>query len=400
MSVFASPLALDRYLVAGSVGFPVQVRHGDDSWSELARIAAEPAPDAFVIVTERTLPRAHIARVLHHLGTAAPTCVRWLTGQDVPDCAALTPGSVIVALGGTRVIDAAGRLAARTGGRHRLVYLPTTLRAMSDSALSLVGPTGPRPAPVLVRVQLDFLTTLSPAALRSGLSALVRNVLAVSPAFHDRVAGRLCPDARYDPETLASFIALSLEVRATLMIYDPLEQGPAMAFHYGRTVADALRGLGADAPRYGEASALGMLVAARVARLSGLLDEEGERAHRDLVARWGVPMELPATVTADDVLVALRRGAAPGMPSPRGTAAPGRPALVLLDRLGEPHIEGGHLAARVGEDLLRAGLDAITGRGTGTPRDTGTAGAATEASPAGHGPAGRDLAAAVGPGRP
>ncbi|MEV6779879.1 3-dehydroquinate synthase family protein [Streptomyces syringium] len=392
MSVFASPIALDRYLVAGAAGFPVQVRHGDDSWSELARIAADPAPDAFVIVTERTLPRAHIARVLHHLGTAAPTCVRWLTGQDVPDGAALTPGSVIVALGGTRVIDAAGRLAARTGGHPRLVYLPTTLRAMSDSALSLVGPTGPRPAPVLVRVQLDFLTTLTPEAVRSGLSALVRNVLAVSPAFHDRVADRLRPDARYDLETLASFIALSLEVRATLMIYDPLERGPAMAFHYGRTVANALRGLGADAPRYGEATALGMLVAARVARLSGLLDEEGERAHRELVARWGVPMELPATVTADDVLGALRRGATPGMPSPRRTASPGRPALVLLDRLGEPHIESGQPATEVGEDLLRAGLDAIAGRGARTPRPTG---AATEGSPAG-----RDLAAATGPGRP
>lgn len=399
MSVFASPIALDRYLLAGSTGFPVQMRHGDGSWSELARIAAEPPPDAFVIVTERTLPRAHIARVLHHLGTAAPTCVRWLTGQDVPDCAALTPGSVIVALGGTRVIDAAGRLAACAGGRPRLVYLPTTLRAMSDSALSLVGPTGPRPAPVLVRVQLDFLTTLTPDAIRSGLSTLVRNVLAVSPAFHDRVADRLRPDARYDLETLASFIALSLEVRATLMIYDPLERGPAMALHYGRTVANALRGLGADAPRYGEATALGMLVAARVARLSGLLDEEGERAHRELVARWGVPMELPATVTADDVLVALRRGASPGMPSPRRTASPGRPALVLLDRLGEPHIESGRLATEVGEDLLRAGLEAIAGPGTGASHETTAAEAATEGSSAARGRAGRDLAAA-GPGRP
>ncbi|MFI1252255.1 hypothetical protein ACH4U6_00410 [Streptomyces netropsis] len=389
MSVFASPIALDRYLVAGSASFPVQVRCGDDSFSELARIAAEPTPDAFVLVTERTLPRAHIARVLRHLGTAAPTCVRWLTGQDVPDRAAPTPGSVIVALGGTRVIDAAGRLAARTEGRPRLVYLPTTLRAMSDSALSLVGPTGPRPAPLLVRIQLDFLQTLTPDAVRSGLSALVRNVLAVSPAFHDRVADRLRPDARYDTGTLASFIALCLEVRATLLHYDPLEQGPATAFHYGRTVADVLRGLGADAPRYGEATALGMLVAARVARLSGLLDEEGERAHRELVARWGVPMELPATVTADDVLAALRR-----------TASPGRPTLVLLDRLGEPHTAGGHLAAEVGEDVLRAGIDAIVGRGAGASRATEDAGTVAEGSPPAHGPAGRDLAAAVGPGRP
>ncbi|UQI46385.1 hypothetical protein M1P56_19545 [Streptomyces sp. HU2014] len=344
----ASPeIALDRAVLAGCAHFPVQMRHGDGSWAELTRVAAALGAEEFPLVTERGVPRAHIARVLRHLGACAPTRLLWTTGGGVPEGTRVAPGAVVVALGGTRVIEAAADFAGRGGGRSRLVLMPTTSRAMADTALSLVGADGrPRTAPVLVRAQLEFLRTLPAAEVRGGLAPLIRNVLAVRPGSYGSVASRLRPSGRYAPEVLASFLALCAECRATAVCYDPLEQGPARALSYGRTVADALRAEAGGALPAGDAAAPGMLVAARVAVEAGLLDPAAERAHRDLIARWGAPPRLPGPFPADRVVERVLAGAEGG-------------AMVLLDDLGRPHMGRGGMLTAVGRPLLRTGLAAV-----------------------------------------
>ncbi|WP_329395654.1 hypothetical protein [Streptomyces melanogenes] len=349
-----SPVALDRSIGSGLARFPLQIRAGAASWDELTGIARRLDADRFVVVSDPGVPAAHVHRVLHHLGAAAPAGLLGASGtDDVP------PEAVIVGLGGTSVLDAVAERAAHT--RRGPLLLPTTLPAVLDTALSLVGPGGPRRLPVLVRVQLEFLDTLAPGAVRPGLYALVRNVLSVCPASYDQVCARLRPDGRYDRSALASFIALCADARAVLTCYDPLEDGPAGAFRYGHAVADALRVLGVGALRYGDAVALGLLVAARCARGLGLLDAEGEAAHRELLARWGAPDVLPAPVTAQDVLEVLRRSTTgDGNGSHEVADGPDSAVgMVLLDALGQPHVSGGHTVAAVGPDMLRAGLEAV-----------------------------------------
>ncbi|MEU0404775.1 hypothetical protein ABZ318_32080 [Streptomyces sp. NPDC006197] len=262
-----------------------------------------------------------------------------------------------------------------------MLRLPTTLRAMSDAALSVarLAGTGPHRAPVLVREQLDLLDTLDAGELRAGVCALVRDVLAVVPGSYDQVAGRLRRDGRYTPETLAGFLSLCVEVRAALLSHDPLETGPAEVLHYGRALARALRAAARPGSlSHGADALLGLLVAARVARLSGLLDASGEQAHADLVRRAGGPTRLPLGTTAEDVLTALVHGCA-GRHLPRRRAAgtgADRVRLVLLDDLGAPHLEHGRALTPAGTDVLRAALDAFTtgpgpgpGQGQGAGRD-------------------------------
>lgn len=352
------PVALDRSVGSGPARVPLQIRAGAASWEELTGIARRLAADRFVVVSDRGVPAAHAHRVLHHLGAAAPTRLVRLGGTDAPGTGDVTAGSVVVALGGTSVLDAAGPVAARTGRGPLL--LPTTLPAVLDTALSLVGPAGPRRVPVLVRAQLEFLDTLAPGAVRPGLYALVRNVLAVCPGSFDQVCARLRPDGRYDRSALVSFIALCADARAAMTCYDPLEDGPAGALRYGHAVADALRALGVGALRYGDAVAQGLLVAARCARRMGLLDAEGEAAHRELLARWGAPDALPAPVTAEDVLGVLPR------PQPGDSPHPGKDperalGMVLLDALGQPHVRGGRTVTAVAPDVVRDGLEAVAG---------------------------------------
>ncbi|MET9428993.1 hypothetical protein [Streptomyces sp. NPDC003036] len=150
----------DRAMLAGNVHYPVLVRSGDDGRDELPRRAAGLAPDAFWLVTRAGLPAAHTAWAERLLGPAAP--VRVLTAPDTPDTpwtVRPAPGSVVVALGGTGVLDAAARLAVRAadtargdpaGRGARLILLPTTPRAMTDTAFTLERPGAPGAAPALV----------------------------------------------------------------------------------------------------------------------------------------------------------------------------------------------------------------------------------------------------------
>ncbi|QGV82132.1 3-dehydroquinate synthase family protein [Streptomyces ficellus] len=352
-------IGMNRAILAGNLHFPVLVRGGEDTWPELTGIATDLAPDAFWLVTDEGLPREHTAAVLGALSPAAATRVLRAPAPDAAWDVTPAPDTVVVAVGGSGVIEAAARLATRPARPARLILVPTTPRAMTDTALTLEHPATHGLAPTLVWAQLDLLRTLPPDELRTGLAATVRNVLAVSPSFYDTAAALLRPDVTgFDTRLMARVVALNADIRATLMYYDPSEQGPAMAFSYGRTVADALLAAGAGLSE-GDAAALGMLVAARAAVLLGLLDPAAERAHHEMIARWGAPRELPAPLTPDTVAAVVRRGAAPG-PVPAPDAGPAR--MVLLDGLGAPHVVRGRMLTEVDDDVLRPALDAIATR--------------------------------------
>ncbi|MEU3873478.1 MULTISPECIES: hypothetical protein [Streptomyces] len=361
-------MTLDRSIGSGLASFPLQVRAGPASWDDLSGVLARLGAERFLLLTDPGVPVAHVERVGRLLQTAAPTRLVTTAGPS-----AVPSGSVVVALGGTGVLDAAAAPAARSG--RRPVLLPTTLPAMADTALSLSGPAGPRPVPALVRAQLEFLGTLAPGAVRPGLYAVVRNVLSVCPASYDQVCARLRPDGRYDRRALACFLALCADARTALTCYDPLEEGPAGVLRYGHAVAGALRLLGVGALRYGDAVALGMLVAARCARELGLLGAGDERAHRELLARWGAPAVLPSPVTADDVLRALWQQP--------GTDTVG---MVLLEGLGRPHVRAGRTVTEVGRDVLRSGLAATAPAAAAVPAPAAGPPARTQPGPPAHVP--------------
>ncbi|CAM5660945.1 hypothetical protein GCM10010222_15160 [Streptomyces tanashiensis] len=368
-------LTLDRSLQAGPLHVPVQVRLGAGPTDELPLAVRRTGADRIVVLTEASLPEAHLDRVLRLVETVAPAEVRKLPAspRDTAEPGVVPDGAAVVALGGGRVVRAADRLARPDGTRPPLLRLPTTLRAMSDAALSVAGlvdpVAGPHPAPVLVLEWLDFLDTLDTGALRAGVCAVVRDVLAVAPGSYDQVAGRLLRDGRYAPETVAGFLSLCLEVRAALLTYDPLETGPAAALHYGRALARALRASARHGTLpHGADALLGLLVAARVARLSGLQGVSAELAHAELVERAGGPSALPPGTDAEDVLAALLSGSAGRRPPRQRAARTGadRVRLVLLDDLGAPHLERGRALTPVDTGILRAALETFApGHGSG-----------------------------------
>jgi hypothetical protein len=216
------------------------------------------------------------------------------------------PGTVVVAVGGRRTI----RSVLGRPWRAKLVAVPTTLAAMSEAHV-LAGPDGPR-APALLWCRPDLLE----GPQHAGLYPLLRDVLAICPYHLDAVAGRLRTDGRYEPTVLASFVALCLEAQTAVLTYDPLGQGPGAVL------------------RYGQGTAQGLLLAARLAERLGLLDGEGVAVHLRLLALAGLPTEA---------------GPAPEAGTVR--------ELVLLRELGRPRVVGGSLLTPVPASDVRALLE-------------------------------------------
>ncbi len=182
---------------------------------------------------------------------------------------------------------------------------------------------------------------------------MIKNVLGICPDRYDEIAAKLRPDAVYASETIAEFIDLCVTAKATVMRNDHREKREALVLEYGHTVGHAAELLtGGGTLRHGHAIGVGMLVAARVSRLLGFMDEADEAAHRVLLERNGAPVELPSQLTVDEIISAVRRDNKRGYVPSR----PGMADMVILEGLGRPHWVDDNIITQVDEDILRCAI--------------------------------------------
>ena len=257
----APAVALDREVYFGDTRYPIYIRSGPAAWAEFAGLLTGLRADRFLLVTDDGVPAPAlqaVSRVLEELAPVtvlrAPSNERAKTLSTIDDLAreAFTSGatrmSVFVALGGGLAGNVAGLLAHLFLRGARLVHVPTTLLAMSDSVLSLkqavnspVGKNhlGAFHAPELVWSQLDSLDTLPQSQVRAALCEAIKNVIAICPDRHDELAARLRTDAVYSRAELAWFIGMCIDAKQQVMAADPQEKGRGLVLEYGHTVGHA-----------------------------------------------------------------------------------------------------------------------------------------------------------------
>jgi len=355
-------------------------------WSELLyRLRALDA-DRFLLVTEHSLLHPFGDEVLARIADAkvAPCAPISFPGSEQAKTlteidrlagaarrAGATRASCLILLGGGLVGNVGGLLATLLYRGVRFVHLPMTLLGMLDSTPSLkqaVNSEGHKNLlgafrrPEFVFADLAYLDTLPPQEIRSGLCEVIKNVLAICPQLLDEVAGLLNPDASYTRPQYRRFIELSIDAKCEVMADDPYEEKEGLRCEYGHSAGHAVEAL-THRPAYrygavghGHAVGIGMMVAARAARLLGLLDRADEAAHLDLLRRNGAPVTLPAGIQPRDVLnvVALdnKLGLLP--------AIPGHYLEVVLKRLGQPCYTAGRPLYHVPHQVLDAALRALT----------------------------------------
>lgn len=234
------------------------------------------------------------------LGTVQELYDAFLQGE-------LDRSDTVVALGGGVTGDLAGFAAATYMRGVRFVQVPTTLLAMTDASVgaktgvdlpqgkNLVGAFK---QPALVFIDLEVLATLPRPEQRSGMAELIKHAILGDRDLYgwlaevygrpDTAAGE--PVGHVTPEILARSIAVKIGV----VEEDPLERGRRAVLNLGHTAGHALESLSGYTLRHGEAVAIGMVVAARIAEALGRAREGLAAEITALLAAAGLPVRCPA----------------------------------------------------------------------------------------------------------
>jgi 3-dehydroquinate synthase len=233
------------------------------------------------------LPDGERGKTLRELERAATALLR----------AGCTRRSLVVALGGGAVSDAAGFLAATYMRGVDWAAAPTTLLAMVDAALggkTAVNLPGAKNAvgafhpPAAVLADPAALRTLPERERRSGLGEVVKYG-ALRPALLPRVR-----EAARRGRADAALVAACAEVKLEVVERDPSERGERKLLNLGHTFGHGVEAAGGFR-RYthGEAVAIGLAFAFRLARALGRVDGAAVEALEATLAAAGLPARVP-----------------------------------------------------------------------------------------------------------
>jgi 3-dehydroquinate synthase len=285
----------------------------------------------------------------------------------------------IVAVGGGATTDVAGFAAATWLRGVPLVTLPTTLLAMVDAAIggktgvdleagkNLVGAFH---QPSAVVADLDTLATLPAPELRAGMAEVIKAGLIGDPDLATACLQRAPAAVAGDLDTLAPLVEAAIRIKAEVVGADELEAGRRAILNYGHTLGHALERLaGYRGLRHGEAVALGMVFAARVAEAVGLAAAGLVQGHVELLRAAGLPVggvDLDPNAVLEAMGTDKKHGGADGGLRLVLLSAPGRAELVPAPERALLVEAIRSLATEPG--ATRQDLPRWIGRGPGNPK--------------------------------
>jgi 3-dehydroquinate synthase len=211
---------------------------------------------------------------------------------------------VVVALGGGVVGDLAGFVAATFLRGLALVQVPTTLVGQVDSAIGgKVAVNHPRAKnligafhqPRLIVADPALLATLPPRELRSGWAEVIKTAFILDAPLLDLLETRAEDLTRLEPTLVAAVVERCARHKLAVVAEDERDEGRRIILNYGHTVGHALEAATAyGALLHGEAVAIGMVAAARLAARLGLCDAALVARHERILRAFGLPTRAPA----------------------------------------------------------------------------------------------------------
>ncbi len=241
--------------------------------------------------------------------------------QKIYDCALehrLERSSTIMALGGGVVGDMAGFAAATWLRGINVVQVPTTLLAMVDSSIG--GKTGVNHPhgknligafyqPRFVLIDPDVLKTLPMREFRAGMAEVIKyGVIWDAELFAQLAASKHLNQLRYvKPELIETILTRSCQAKADIVSKDEKEGGLRAILNYGHTIGHAIESLtGYRLVNHGEAVAIGMVAAGKIAVELGLWQKEDSERQNALIQKAGLPTQLPTGIDITGMIDALQ----------------------------------------------------------------------------------------------
>lgn len=259
------------------------------SWFDL-----ESGLEQFVV----EVPEGEMAKTLDAFGAVVETLAAQRLSRD----------DVVVGVGGGAVTDLAGFAAATYARGVGLIQVPTSLVGQVDAAVG--GKTGVNlragknllgafHQPLGVLCDTEVLATLGDRERKSGLGEVAKCWL-----LEGRSASEL------SSASLETLIEISVTLKARLVAGDERDSGERVLLNYGHTLAHALEKVALrrdpDELRHGEAVAIGVAFAARLARELGRVGDDVVNEHDAVLDALGLARELPNDADPDELLEAMR----------------------------------------------------------------------------------------------
>jgi 3-dehydroquinate synthase len=314
---------------------------------------ASPPTPAALIVTDSHLAQTHAATVRNSLLSAGWRCETEIlpAGEPSKSLDVVTRvydrligmqadrRTVIVAVGGGVVGDAAGFIAATYTRGLPFVQIPTTLLSAVDSSVG--GKTGVNHPlaknmigafyqPIGVLIDTAALATLPDREYRAGLAEVVKYGVILDAEFFAYLEHHVDAINARQPEVVRHIIFKSCQLKAMVVEQDEFEtSGLRAVLNYGHTFGHAFEALcGYGQLLHGEAVAIGMIHASRLAERRGLIDNSATARQVALLKALHLPTEMPEEIAPsnDAILARMRLDK---------KAVSGRLRFVLPTRIGE-----------------------------------------------------------------
>ncbi len=209
-------------------------------------------------------------------------------------------GQTVVAIGGGVVTDLGGFVAATFARGLPLVHVPTSLLGMVDASIGgKVGVNHPKAKnmigafyqPRMVLGDAAMLRTLPPRDLHQGWAEAIKHAMIADEEylafFEDNAEAIL----KLERDVTVEAIRRSAVIKARIVSEDEREEkGIRSSLNYGHTLAHAVESTtGYTRFRHGEADAIGMMAAARMSEMMGLLPRDVVERQRSVLERYSLP---------------------------------------------------------------------------------------------------------------
>ncbi|MFN8444208.1 MAG: 3-dehydroquinate synthase [Caldilineaceae bacterium] len=262
-------------------------------------------PGATALVTNDKMPSQHVETLRRSLqdagyevtlclvpeGEEHKTLATVSTLYDQFIAAKLDRKSPVISLGGGVIGDMAGFAAATYLRGVPYVQIPTSLLSMVDASVGgKVGVDLPQgknlvgafKQPQVVIIDTAVLETLPAAEFRSGMAEVVKHGLITQSDLFEQLENE-------GPANLTQLVADAVQVKVKIVEEDPYEEGRRALLNLGHTFGHAVEQASEYAIRHGEAVAIGMVAAMRMAVDLGRCDTALAERTEKLLERLGLP---------------------------------------------------------------------------------------------------------------
>lgn len=207
--------------------------------------------------------------------------------------------SFLLGIGGGIVCDVAGFAASTYLRGVSFGYVPTTLLAQVDASVG--GKTGVNfmgyknmvgvfNQPEFVICDPAVLKTLPRRERVSGFAEIIKHAAIADKSYFTFLEENAGKALMLDPDVLQQIIYDSVVIKADIVNRDETEKGERRKLNFGHTFGHAVEKT--TGIPHGEAVSIGMVVASLLSLNRGLLAEKDVARIRNLLALYGLPVEI------------------------------------------------------------------------------------------------------------